>query len=35
MTEIIWWAIGILALFGIYYIVEWVFDFWISWPFEE
>ena len=30
-----WWVLGILALFGIAYVVEYLCDFLISWPFEE
>jgi hypothetical protein len=30
-----WYFIGILALFFIAIGIEWIIDFWFSWPFEE
>ncbi len=30
-----WWVFGILALLGVAFAVEYLWDFLISWPFEE
>lgn len=35
MMAFFWWIIGILTVMAGVYLLEWVIDFWITWPFEE
>lgn len=35
MITAFWFTFGILAVAGIYFAVEWLWDFIISWPFEQ
>jgi len=35
MPEVFWWVLGALAVFGVYFALEWLWEFWISWPFEQ
>lgn len=30
-----WYLIGLGILFAVYFIGEWLYDAYISWPFEE
>jgi hypothetical protein len=30
-----WYLMGVLVLFFIAFGIEWLIDFWFSWPFEE
>lgn len=35
MWEVILWVIGIFAVFGLYFLVEYLWDSFITWPFEQ
>lgn len=30
-----WYILGVLAVFGICFLIEEIVDFWVTWPFEE
>ena len=29
------WVVGILLVMGAVFLIEWVIDFWVTWPFEQ
>lgn len=32
---VFWWVVGILTVMAAVYLLEWVIDFWVTWPFEQ
>lgn len=35
MWEVIFWVLFILGLFGVFFILEYLWEAYISWPFEQ
>lgn len=35
MIEALWWILGTFAVFAVFFALEWLWKFWISWPFEQ
>lgn len=34
VPEVVWWVLLGLGIFAVAFVLEWLWDEWVSWPFE-